>query len=174
MFLVTIGLLCCTGIGHAQDIGEDPSRSLTKLKVKQIFERLTRNLPSRIHIIVKSKVISEPAGEREIWAAARANAKRIETNTRQVQTDADVKELDKLFRIYLSGFKEINYELWRYKKRKLYRLDKIDLSIGTAVSDWIDVNIWDTTFTNIPHFSDGKQGMSVTLQWDTSRRAEEL
>ena len=68
MFLVTIGLLCCTGIEHAQDSGENPLRPLTKIKVKQIFERLTRNLPSRIHIIVKSKVISEPVGEKEIWA----------------------------------------------------------------------------------------------------------
>lgn len=48
--------------------------------------------------------------------------------------------------------------MWRSRKGKLYRLDKIDLSIGAAASGWIDVNIRETSFTNIPHFSGSKQG----------------
>lgn len=63
--------------------------------------------------------------------------------------------------IDLSGFNKINYELRRSRKGKLYRWDKIELSIGSAASDWIDVNIREITFTNIPRFSGSKQGLGT-------------
>lgn len=77
-----------------------------------------------------------------------ANAKRIAKREGQKVTEELIESLIKLFRV--------------------------DLSTDTEPYDWIDVNIYDTTFTNIPHFFDSKQGKSITLQWNSSRCAEEL
>lgn len=76
-------------------------------------------------------------------------------------TEEFIESLVKLFCIDLSGFNKINYELRRSRKGKLYRWDKIELSIGSAASDWIDVNIREITFTNIPRFSGSKQGLGT-------------
>ena len=143
---------------YAQDSGDDPPRPPFTPEVKQIlsFDRLTRNPPSRIHIIVEAEVILEPASEEETRAAAEANAKQMVKREEREVTEELIEILVK--RIDLSGFKKINYELWRSRKGKLYRLDKIAFSIGSAASDWIDVNIQETSFTNIPHFSGSKQG----------------
>lgn len=174
MFLSSIGLLLCTSIRHAQGSGDVSPRSPTKIETKQIFDRLTRNSPTRVHIIAEAEVISEPASEEEIRVAAEGNAKRMAKREGREVTEEFVESLVKLFHVDLSGFKKINYELWRSRRGTLYRLDKVDLSTGTEPYDWMDVNIRDTTFTNIPHFSGSKRRKSVTLQWDLSQRVEEL
>ena len=172
------GLIGCWGLVYGgllfAELAHAAERKPSREELIAAFERVTRRVPSPIHISAEALVSSKPGTEEEIERATERNVKHLESTTGQTLTEVEMEKLRELIRKSLSGEKRIHYEIWRSRRGKLYRLDKIDLSLGPNASDFTSVNIWDTTFTNVPSFSSSKRLGSADIQWDSSARHVEL
>ncbi len=165
-----LALVVVASEGFAQGVERMPSRD----ELVAAFNRVTRSVPSPLYLEVKAVVMSEPGSDEDIERATQRNVEHLESTTGQTLTPGEIDKFRELFRKSMSGEKRIHYQLWRSRRGKLYRLDKIDLSLGENASDFSSVNIWDTTFTNVPSYTASRRLGSADIQWDSSARHTEL
>jgi hypothetical protein len=148
-------------------------RAPTLEEIQILFDRLTKPVPSRLHLRASQDIVERPWTEQQIDESLSRQEEHVahqEYNYPKEKKEQIHNERRKKIREQFSGRRHLEYEMWI--DGRLYRHNEKTTQDTNSLWDFSFVNIGDPTFTNIPSYSVNYVLNSVILDSGEHQYAE--